>query len=114
MNADRRHPPSGSESTAIDPIDWPAGVCLTAFGVPFGIRVNDETILSRLLDCLPPGWTRSSSRFTQRWYSFTKFAGAGNPARDMMQLCANAGKLTQTSDFEYLLHIFESDLQLYI
>lgn len=99
----------------IDRLGWVAGLSFKSYGVPLGIRVNDAASLERLMESLPPGWEAASSPVVERLYSVV--VGSSGPRSNVRRfslLYGNIDRLARTVDFNQVLEIFESDLQLYV
>ena len=47
-----------------------AGMCVRAYGVSFGVRVNDPRVLEMVNVHLPPGSSRQLAPIVKRLYSF--------------------------------------------
>ena len=99
----------------IDRLGWAAGICLVAYGVRVGIRVNKPEVVDRIPDLLPPGWKPATSPLVDRLYSLL-IGGAGPQphVRRFNLLYANEVKLARTMDLDEVFNLLESDLQLYV
>jgi len=99
-------------------------VVLSAFGVPFGIRVSDPALLRRVRKHIPPQSepssatpTRTYSLRSRRSVTRTSNVQHRNKTRKR-QICYEvwAGKscVVRTHSLSATLNAFESDLQLYV
>ena len=99
----------------IDQLGWVAGLCLTAFGVPVGIRTNAPEILDRLGEYLPPGWKRSRSRRVDRLYSLAiGDTGDRRSPWSLNTLCEDEVEIARSEDLDWVLDTLESRLKLHI
>jgi|SRR5581483_9002839 len=99
----------------LDRLVWAAGFAFSAYGVRFGIRVNDLSILSRLKDYLPPGNKPSVSSIVDDLYSLiVGGSGLNSRIRRFNMLYRGAGRLARTLDLDELLDVFESDLHFVV
>src|ERR1043165_9835159 len=97
----------------LDRLGWAAGQTFTAYGVRFGLRVNDRAVLKHLLHRLPPGTRPSSVRVVNHLYSVTGFANGSNGRVSRFNLGYwHLSRFVRTREFEDLLEQFESHLQL--
>ncbi len=53
----------------LDRLGWAAGISFITYGVRIGVRVNDPSVLERVLHHLPPGWKLAASPVVERLYS---------------------------------------------
>lgn len=99
----------------LDRLGWAAGFSFTSFGVRVGIRSTDPTVLSRLVDLLPPRWRGSRLRDVDLLYSF-RVGGPGSRAglRNFHLLWAESDQIARAGEFEALLPAFHRDLHLWI
>jgi hypothetical protein len=107
----------------LDRLGWTAGVAFKSFGVRFGVRTDDPSMLERLSDFLPPGTTQAKPGFVERLYSL-RIGGSGSihagsvegrrGLRRFQLLYGDHVRLARTFDPAELFERFESDLQLTI
>lgn len=99
----------------LDRLGWADGISFSAFGVRFGLRVNDKAILKHLITRLPPGSRPSDVRVVNHLYSLTGFADNSNGRVRRFNLGYwNLARFARTRSFNDLLDQFESHLQLTI
>ena len=99
----------------LDRLGWADGMSFTAYGVRFGLRVNDAAIMANLIARLPPGSKPSPVRSVHHLYSLTGFANGSNGRVRRFNLAyANTLRIARTVDLEGALAAFESDMRLYI
>ena len=99
----------------LDRLVWADGMSFTAYGVRFGLRVNDGAILPDLIARLPPTTKPSPVRRVNHLYSLTGFAnGAKGRIRRFNIGYWNLFRFGRTRDFEDLLEQFESHVQLMV
>jgi hypothetical protein len=97
----------------IDRLGWADGMSFTAYGVRFGVRVNDAAILAKLVTRLPPGSKPSPVRRVHHLYSVTGFSNSANGRVKRFNLgYCNLLRFVRTRHFEDLLEQFESHVQL--
>lgn len=99
----------------LDRLGWAEGLAATAYGVRFGVRVNEAGALRALTERLPPGWRRSASAAVDRIFSVV----VGGEARDrggrrLSLLYAGAARAARSRDLDEVLERFESAVQLYV
>ncbi|MGH7394773.1 MAG: hypothetical protein ACREJF_04145, partial [Candidatus Methylomirabilales bacterium] len=96
----------------IDRLGWAAGMCLVAYGLRIGIRVNDPEVLVHLPDRLPPGWKPAPSPIVDHLYSLlVGGAGPRSTVRRFSLLYAGSARLARTMDLDQVFESLESDLQ---
>src|ERR1041385_6480031 len=96
----------------LDRLGWADGMSFTAYGVRFGVRVNDGAILPHLIARLPPGSKPSSVRSVDHLYSVTGFSSSADGRVRRFNLAySNLTRFARTRQFEDLLEQFESHLQ---
>lgn len=97
----------------IDRLGWADGLCFTAYGVNFGVRVNDPTALDRVQTCLPPGWQPAESPFVQNLYSL-RVGGArpGSRTNNFHLLYFGLTQLARTMEREEVFDALEGHLHL--
>ncbi len=103
----------------LDRLGWTAGLTFRSYGVRFGVRTDDPSVLGRLSPFLPPGTVEARPGFVERLYSIrTGAAGTERSARRGLRrfnlLYADHVRLARTVDAEELFERFESDLQLFV
>jgi hypothetical protein len=97
----------------LDRLGWADGNTFTAYGVRFGIRVNDGAILPELFARLPPGTKPSAVRGVDHLYSLTGFSHGSKGRVHRFNLGYwNLVQFARTRIFEDLLEQFESHVQL--
>lgn len=91
------------------------GVAATAYGVRFGVRVSDSSVLRLLTERFPPRWRRASSPVVDRIFSVVVGgAGRGRGMRRLSLLYAGSSRAARSYDLDEVLERFESSLQLYV
>jgi hypothetical protein len=98
----------------IDRLGWAAGIAFEAFGLRFGLRVNDPSVLESLLSRVPPCWTDLGSATVDRMYSVLAPTAPRRNLRHFGVLYGDHTRLIRTERLEDLLEFFESDLDLHI
>lgn len=99
----------------IDRLGWAAGICMEAYGLKIGVRVNNPDVLDRVAQRLPPGWTPIDSPFVDYLFSFRLGgAGARPNVRNYTLLYAGLAQRIRTMDTDAALDVLESDLQMYV
>ncbi|HYX29961.1 MAG TPA: hypothetical protein VE863_15575 [Pyrinomonadaceae bacterium] len=97
----------------LDRLVWADGRSFTAYGLRFGLRVNDRRILKHLIARLPPGSKPSPVRSVNHLYSLTGFADGSSGRISRFNLGYwNLFRFARTREFADLLEQFESHLQL--
>src|SRR3954468_2860418 len=97
----------------IDRLGWADGMSFNAFGVRFGVRVNDSCVLEKLIDRMPPGTQPSAAKRVDHLYSVTGFPAATNGKIRKFNLGYwNLSRFARSRSFAELLDSFESHLQL--
>jgi hypothetical protein len=97
----------------LDRLGWADGRSFTAYGVRFGLRVNDAAIMANLIARLPPGSKPSPVRSVHHLYSLTGFANGTNGRVRRFNLGYwNLSQFVRTRTFEDFLEQFESHVQL--
>jgi len=61
--------PDSDRTSRIDRFAWTSGTCFDAYGLRFGVRSNQPSLLERLLPHLPPGWTPAPSPLVDQLFS---------------------------------------------
>jgi hypothetical protein len=97
----------------IDRLGWADGMSFNAFGVRFGVRVNDPRVLESLIERFPPGTQPSATRVVDHLYSVTGFPTDSNGRIRKFNLGYwNLFRFARSRNFDELLDTFESHLQL--
>src|ERR1043166_714019 len=92
---------------------WADGMSFTAYGVRFGLRVNDRAILPHLIARLPPSTRPSPVRGVNHLYSLTGFSNGAKGRIHRLNIGYwNLFRFARTRQFEDLLEQFESHVQL--
>ncbi|MGA9773205.1 MAG: hypothetical protein WBV94_29510 [Blastocatellia bacterium] len=99
----------------LDELGWAAGICIRAYGLRIGIRVNDITVLEQVLERLPFGWKPARSPVVDCLYSVL-VAGVSEQSgiRRFNLLYAGATRLARTLDLEEMLTELEVKLHSYV
>ncbi len=96
-------------------LGWVAGFSFTAYGVRFGIRVNNAAVLDRLFEHLPFGWKPSASPVVERLYSLiVGGSSAGSHSRRFHLLYGNLERLARTFELAEVFDRLAADLRLYV
>ncbi len=95
----------------LDSLGWNAGLVFDAYGVKLGVRVNDASVLARVANLLPPGWSVQDSPLVEGLYSLK----VAEPSTDARVRCyhvlySGVGRIARTQDLDEVLEILESDL----
>lgn len=96
-----------------DPIECPASLSVTAYGVSIGVRTDDPRIAEGLAAHLPPGSTRAELVDTDRMYSLVVEKDE-RTGRDQHSIYVNDALLARRSTLQAVLRTFEADVQLYV
>jgi hypothetical protein len=97
----------------IDRLGWADGMSFNAFGVRFGVRVNDSWVLESLIERMPPGTQPSATKVVDHLYSVTGFPVTSNGRIRKFNLGYwNLTRFARSRSFDDLLDSFESHLQL--
>src|SRR5882724_8587214 len=97
----------------LDRLGWADGMSFSAYGVRFGLRVNDKAVLKSLLTRLPPSSQPSDAHVVNHLYSLTGFANSANGRIHRFNLGYwNLARFARTRSFDELLDGFESHVQL--
>lgn len=105
---------TSKQMAALDHLMWSGGFGFVAYGQKLGIRVDDSSILERLLPYLPPGWKPMSEPVVKWLYSLWVDGSGNSGTHQPYQLYLGADRLAQTSNLTEALNILESDLQLLV
>ncbi len=100
---------SPADMEKLNNLQWKAEISFISFGIRIGIRVNETTVLERLLDYLPPEWKPSSSLIIDKLYSLIV-----DESYPYYQLYRQHEELIQSTELEDILETFDSDLRLQI
>jgi hypothetical protein len=99
----------------IDRLGWVAGISFRVCGLRLGVRVSDRRILSRVIEILPPGWTKSESPYVDMLYSFVvggEVQRAGTRRFNLVYL--DSARLARTPNVDAALHALEMGLEFYV
>ena len=97
----------------IDRLGWAAGKTFKSFGVRYGVRVNDESILPALEELLPPGSQQVTGYTVDHLYSL--IAGRAKPTSKVKPFSiayANLQRVARTRSVDDMLEAFASHVQL--
>ncbi len=97
----------------LDRLGWAAGQTFSSFGVRFGVRVNDDSILETITQYLPPGSKTVSAPVVDHLYSL--IAGRPKPhskVRPFSLAYANLEQVARTRLVDDMLEAFASHVQL--
>jgi hypothetical protein len=97
----------------IDRLGWAAGIAFESFGLKFGVRTNDATVLDRVRECLPPGCELLGSPFVQALYSL-RVAPPSNRSnvRNYHLLYGGVLRLARTMNLQEVFDTLENEIQL--
>ncbi len=99
----------------IDRLGWAAGMHVVAYGVRIGVRANDEKVLARIPDLLPPGWKPAASPVVDCLYSLVVGGAPSGPnIRRYNLLYAGAARLARTMELDEMFDALEFDLHLHV
>lgn len=98
----------------LDRSGWAAGLTFKSYGVRFGVRTDDLSVLERLTEFLPPGTRPAPNGVVEKLYSIRTGAGGveRRGLRRFQLLYADHVRIARTLDAEELFERFEADLQL--
>lgn len=97
----------------IDRLGWADGMTFSAYGVRFGVRVNEPRVLESLIERFPPGTEPATARTVDHLYSVTGFPTDSNGRIRKFNLGYwNLYRFARSRSFDELLNLFESHLQL--
>jgi hypothetical protein len=97
----------------LDRLGWAAGKSFSSFGVRFGVRVNDNSILEALDELLPPGTKVVSAPVVDHLYSLIGgHAKPGSKVRPFSLAYGNLERIARTRSVDDMLEAFASHLQL--
>jgi hypothetical protein len=97
----------------LDRLGWANGKSFTSFGVRYGIRVNDESLLAGLDELLPPGSTPASTSVVDHLYSLV--GGRAKPGSRVQPFSLaywNIERIARARSSHEMLEAFASHLQL--
>ena len=99
----------------IDRLGWAAGFTFESYGLRLGIRVNDPSVLPRIVDRLPPGWKPARSSNPREIYSlFVGGPGARPGVKRYHLVYQGPTRVSRTHDLDEAIEALESDLRLYV
>ena len=97
----------------IDRLGWADGMSFSAYGVRFGMRVNEPAILKDLIARLPPGSKPASFKLVDHLYSIIfGEAKTDSKVRRLSLAYLNLLRIGRSRKFADVLDTFESHLQL--
>jgi hypothetical protein len=97
----------------LDRLGWAAGKSFSSFGVRFGVRVNDDSILEALAELLPPGTREVSAPVVDHLYSLISGrAKSGSKVRPFSLAYWNLERIARARSGDDMLEAFASHLQL--
>jgi hypothetical protein len=98
----------------------PAVLAFSLFGVQIEVRVEDASLVERILTCLPPGRRTDTTARIDRTYEILRTAPgwsgkmeSGSHAGEQY-LLADRSLVSQSSDADALCHRFQSDLERFL
>lgn len=99
----------------LDRLGWAAGISFDAFGLTFGLRVNELTIPDDVIERLPPGWTRHGSPIVQHLLSLRLGGPGPRPGvRNYHLLYSGAQQAIRTLDRDAMLLQLENVIETFI
>jgi hypothetical protein len=99
----------------IDRLGWAAGVTFDSFGLRLGVRVNDATVLPRIVSRFPPGWKPAPSPYPREIFSlFVGGPGTRPGVRRFHLAYQGPTRVSRTHDLDEAIEALESDLRLYV
>lgn len=96
-------------------LGWAGGGSYVSFGVRFGVRTTDPSVMPQIEARLPPGTRLSRSEFTDELYSLK--VGGGTSQRGLRVyhlLYCGLLRIARSTDLESVFEAFEQDLQLFV
>ena len=97
---------------SLDRLDWAAELAMETFGVRVGIRTDDEALMTRLQDRLPPQRRRSRAKVVEHLYSIRAGGRArGSRVRRFFLVYNGHSQTARTLDEQIALDAFEGDLR---
>jgi hypothetical protein len=99
----------------IDRLGWAAGICLDAYGLRIGVRVNEPEMLEQVTARLPPSWQPARPPFVDQLYSL-KVGGSGARAnvRNYTLLYHGLTRIARTMILSEALDALENHLQMLV
>src|SRR5687767_2598740 len=94
----------------LDHLGWNAAVAFDAYGVRFGVRVNDATVMPRLASLFPPGWRLSPSPIVDWLFSLWLGSSEGR-VRKFHLLYAGITRRARSLDTDEVFDTLEADLR---
>jgi len=99
----------------LDRLGWAAGIAFRSFGLSIGIRVNESSIPSDVLERLPPGWTRQESPVVRHLLSLRLGGPGPRPGvRNYHLLYAGPSQVVRTLDRMQALFDLENALAAHV
>ena len=99
----------------LDRLGWAGGISFTSYGLRIGIRVNDLSVMDRVLSVLPPSWKPARSAVVDRLYSVrVGGAGARSNVRRFHLAYDSAWRLARTMDLDQVFDHLENAVQLHV
>lgn len=98
----------------IDRLGWTTGFSLQSYGVKIGIRSNNETVLTQVVEFLPSEWRPISNAKVERIYSLFVTNGGPLHGRRFNALYGNESRLARSRGVDEIFDRFESDLRLFV
>jgi hypothetical protein len=95
----------------LDRLGWTAALAFEAYGVRFGIRVNQAQTLDRLVGLFPPGWRPLRTRVVDWLFSLWQGESQGR-VRKFNLLYAGVMRRARALDLEPVFDTLEADLRL--
>jgi hypothetical protein len=99
-----------------DQVEWTEATAFETYGVRIGIRVNDPTIIPRVISCLPPVRKNTVASFLHSTYSLKVGSSDGTRRTFHSLYCGSEERLrTQNLEdiFAHLEHSLEMDLAIH-
>jgi hypothetical protein len=93
-------------------LGWVAGICVEAYGVRIGIRVNQRETLDRVVGLLPPGWKPLSSPRVDELHSFLVGGATRTRARAFNLVYWGIARHARTLDLDAAFATLEANLRL--
>ena len=98
----------------IDRLGWAAGFSFESYGLRLGVRVNDPSVLPRIVERLPPGWKPTRSSNPREIYSLFVGGAARPGVRRVHLVYQGPTRVSRTHDLDEAIEALESDLRLYV
>ena len=96
-----------------DRAEWPLTLSISAYGVRFGVRVNDPAIAAGLASNLPPSSTYGEFSDVWRMYALSVELDP-HSGKQRYALCLDGALLARYATLQGILRAFEADVQLYV